>query len=113
VPNFTDELFMRDIATHARRAHPRTAPGAPASGPAGVEFSQKRAGSEIGAPLLPSESGAVCGCALPVRAPHFEIIGARPFWFALGLMPTVEDFLLLDGLFLDAHQGQARLWQGA
>jgi len=42
---------------------PRTAPGAPASGPAGVEFSQKRAGSEIGAPLLPSESEAVCGCA--------------------------------------------------
>ena len=31
----------------------RIAPGAPASGPAGVEFSQKRAGPEIGAPLLP------------------------------------------------------------
>jgi hypothetical protein len=44
-------------------AHPDTAPGAPASGPAGVEFSQKRAGSEIGAPLLPSESEAVRGCA--------------------------------------------------
>ena len=43
----------------------RIAPGAPASGPAGVEFSQKRAGPEIGAPMLPSESGAV-----PERAPH-------------------------------------------
>ena len=42
-------------------AHPRTAFGAPASGTAGVEFSQKRAGPEIGAPLLPPESGAVCG----------------------------------------------------
>src|ERR1035437_6111606 len=36
---------------------------------------------------------------MPVRATHFEIIGARPFWFALGLMPKVEDFFHLDGLF--------------
>ena len=36
---------------------------------------------------------------MPVRAPHFEIIGARPFGFALDLMPTIEDFLHLDGLF--------------
>jgi len=35
---------------------------------------------------------------MSVRAPHFEIIGARPFGFALDLMPTVEDFLHLDGL---------------
>ena len=33
-----------------------------------------------------------------VRAPHFEIIGARPFGFALDLMPTIDDFLHLDGL---------------
>src|SRR5208282_2139485 len=36
---------------------------------------------------------------MPVHAPHFEIIGARPFWFALDLVPTVEDFLHLDSLF--------------
>jgi hypothetical protein len=52
-------------------AHPRTALGAPASGTAGVEFSQKRAGPEIGAPWLPSESEAVCGCA------HFNAFATR------------------------------------
>jgi len=36
---------------------------------------------------------------MPVRAPHFEIIGARPLGFAFDLVPTVEDFLHLDGLF--------------
>ena len=43
-----------------------TATGAPASGMASVEFSKNRAGSEIGAPLLPSKSGAACGCATTI-----------------------------------------------
>jgi hypothetical protein len=38
--------------TNLNGAHPRTAPGAPASGTAGVEFSQKHAGPEIGAPFV-------------------------------------------------------------
>jgi len=37
---------------------------------------------------------------MPVCALHFEIIGARPLGFALDLMPTVKDFLHLDGLFI-------------
>ena len=40
---------------------------------------------------------------MSVCAPHFEIIGAGPFGFALDLMPTVEDFLHLDGLFFPAE----------
>jgi hypothetical protein len=39
-------------ATNLNGAHPRIAPGAPASGTAGVEFSQKSAGTEIGAPFV-------------------------------------------------------------
>ncbi len=35
---------------------------------------------------------------MPVRAPHFEIIGARPLGLAFDLVPTVKDFLHLDGL---------------
>jgi hypothetical protein len=50
-------------ATAPWRAHLDTATGAPASGPAGIEFSPKRAGSEIGAPQLPSEFAAVSRCA--------------------------------------------------
>jgi len=40
---------------------------------------------------------------MAVCAPHFEIIGARPFGFAFDLMPTVEDLLHLDGLFFPAE----------
>src|SRR5208282_2718117 len=40
---------------------------------------------------------------MAVCAPHFEIIGTGPFGFALDLMPTVEDFLHLDGLFFPAE----------
>jgi hypothetical protein len=39
-------------------------------------FQQKRAGSEIGAPLLPSKSGAVCGMRPLRRWPGFACSGA-------------------------------------
>ena len=39
-------------ATNLNGMYPRIAPGAPASGTASVELSQKRAGPEIGAPFI-------------------------------------------------------------
>jgi hypothetical protein len=38
-----------------------------------LRFQQKRAGSEIGAPLLPSKSGAVGGCALRPQLPDCHL----------------------------------------